>query len=145
MASARYIVGIDLGTTNSAVAYVDTAEAARRIVSFPVTQLVGEATVAERPTLPSFLYVGGEHDVFHWARNGASARYAKRESSGETGHQLPSLGHCSTPYRFCRLGCPEQTGRAEARFPPRKLWSGRRKVEVSTVLPCLWWRVGFGG
>src|SRR5262245_38164196 len=59
----RYIVGIDLGTTNSAVAYVDSAEAQRRIVSFPLPQLVTEGTIAERPTLPSFLYVGGEHDV----------------------------------------------------------------------------------
>ena len=63
MALARYIVGIDLGTTNSAVAYVDTAAALPDIVSFAIPQLVGEATVAERPTLPSFLYVGGEHDV----------------------------------------------------------------------------------
>lgn len=60
--AARFIVGIDLGTTNSAVAYVDTA-AGRGIESFPIAQLVGEAQVAERPTLPSFLYVGGEHDV----------------------------------------------------------------------------------
>ena len=63
MAASRYIVGIDLGTTNSAVAYVDTATAEHRIASFPIPQLVGEATVAERPTLPSFLYVGGEHDI----------------------------------------------------------------------------------
>jgi molecular chaperone DnaK (HSP70) len=63
MPAARYIVGIDLGTTNSAVAYVDTAGADRRVASFPIPQLVSEATLAERPTLPSFLYVGGEHDL----------------------------------------------------------------------------------
>ncbi len=61
---ARFIVGIDLGTTNSAVAYVDTA-ATRAVASqsFAIPQLVGEGAVAERPTLPSFLYLGGEHDV----------------------------------------------------------------------------------
>ncbi len=61
--AARFIIGIDLGTTNSAVAYVDSAAAAPRIASFAVPQLVAEATLEERPTLPSFLYVGGEHDV----------------------------------------------------------------------------------
>jgi molecular chaperone DnaK (HSP70) len=63
LSRARYIVGIDLGTTNSAIAYVDTAEAKRRIAPLPIPQLVAESTVAERPALPSFLYVGGEHDV----------------------------------------------------------------------------------
>ena len=64
MASARFIVGIDLGTTNSAVAYVDHDGCANGASTrSPVPQLVGEGTVAERPTLPSFLYVGGEHDV----------------------------------------------------------------------------------
>ena len=60
--AARYVVGIDLGTTNSAVAYADSA-ADRAIASFEIAQLVGEGSVAERPTLPSFLYLGGEHDL----------------------------------------------------------------------------------
>src|SRR5574337_460390 len=59
----RYIVGIDLGTTNSALAYADTNDAGRRVQSFPIAQLVAESMVAERATLPSFLYIGGAHDV----------------------------------------------------------------------------------
>jgi molecular chaperone DnaK (HSP70) len=59
----RYIVGIDLGTTNTALAYADASDPERRVVAMAIPQLVAEATVAERPTLPSFLYVGGEHDV----------------------------------------------------------------------------------
>ena len=62
MPRPRYIVGIDLGTTNSAAAYVDTSDSQRKIVPFPVPQLVGEGLVAERPALPSFLYIAGEHD-----------------------------------------------------------------------------------
>src|SRR5262245_14847945 len=61
--AARFIVGIDLGTTNSAVAYVDTTGADRTIRSFAIPQLVAEGRVEARPTLPSFLYIGGEHDV----------------------------------------------------------------------------------
>lgn len=63
MSRPRYIVGIDLGTTNSAAAYVDTSQADRRIRALPIAQLVSEGSVAERPTLPSFLYLGGEHDL----------------------------------------------------------------------------------
>ena len=59
----RFLVGIDLGTTNSAVAYVDPADPRRRVHSFAVPQLVADGTVAERATLPSFLYIGGAHDV----------------------------------------------------------------------------------
>ena len=61
--AARFVVGIDLGTTNSAVAYVDTQSGERTITSFDIAQLVAEAAVGERPTLPSFLYLAGEHDV----------------------------------------------------------------------------------
>jgi hypothetical protein len=60
---ARYIVGIDLGTTNSAVAAVDTRARRRAIATMAIPQLVAEGRVAERPTLPSALYRAGEHDV----------------------------------------------------------------------------------
>ncbi len=53
---ARYVVGIDLGTTNSAVAYVDTLEAEWRVQSFRIPQLVAPGLVEERDTLPSFHY-----------------------------------------------------------------------------------------
>ncbi|MBP1683861.1 MAG: hypothetical protein H6Q33_4 [Deltaproteobacteria bacterium] len=59
----RYIIGIDLGTTNSAAAYVDTSDGSRQVQQLMIPQLVSEGSVAERATLPSFLYIGGEHDV----------------------------------------------------------------------------------
>ncbi len=58
----RYIVGIDLGTTNCAVAYIDTTRSAE-VQHFPIPQLVNEATVAHQPTLPSFLYLPGPRDL----------------------------------------------------------------------------------
>jgi molecular chaperone DnaK (HSP70) len=60
--AARYLVGIDLGTTNTACAYVDT-EAGRAIRVFEVPQLVAPAEVRPRPTLPSFLYQAGAHEL----------------------------------------------------------------------------------
>ena len=63
MVSARYVVGIDLGTTNSALACVDTRSRRRTIETLAIPQLVSEGRVAERPTLPSALYLAGSHDV----------------------------------------------------------------------------------
>ncbi len=60
--AARYLVGIDLGTTNTACAYVDTT-AGRAIRVFDVPQLVAPAELRPRPTLPSFLYLAGAHEL----------------------------------------------------------------------------------
>ena len=57
--ASRYLIGIDLGTTNSVLAYIDTqnvADAGSPIRLFPVPQLVGHGEVRTFPTLPSFLY-----------------------------------------------------------------------------------------
>jgi hypothetical protein len=61
---AKYIVGIDLGTTNSALARCDAgaAEEVSRIEVRSIPQLVNPNEVAERTLLPSFLYIPGEFD-----------------------------------------------------------------------------------
>ncbi len=60
---ARYVVGIDLGTTNSAMAHVDTERSSPKIELDAVAQLIGPGEVAGRATLPSFLYLAGEHEL----------------------------------------------------------------------------------
>jgi molecular chaperone DnaK (HSP70) len=60
VASSRYVVGIDLGTTNCALAYVDTQASegeGQRPVLMPIPQVVNPGVVEERPLLPSFLYL----------------------------------------------------------------------------------------
>jgi molecular chaperone DnaK (HSP70) len=57
MTTARYVVGIDLGTTNSAVAFVDSTAAQPAIEMFSIAQLVAPGSVEPRPTQPSFLYL----------------------------------------------------------------------------------------
>ncbi len=52
----RFVVGIDLGTTNSAMAFVDTQNAKWHVEIFPVPQLVAPGEVESRETLPSFHY-----------------------------------------------------------------------------------------
>ncbi|MFB3855121.1 MAG: Hsp70 family protein [Vicinamibacterales bacterium] len=58
-----FLVGIDLGTTNSAVAYVDTRKRDARVEMFAIPQLVGPHEVAERVLLPSFLYFGEPQEI----------------------------------------------------------------------------------
>jgi molecular chaperone DnaK (HSP70) len=66
---ARYVIGIDLGTTNCAVAYVDLEAAADqrmdtpKIQLFQVPQLTGPGEFARHPVLPSFLYIPGAYDI----------------------------------------------------------------------------------
>ncbi|MCK6544693.1 Hsp70 family protein [Myxococcota bacterium] len=59
--NARYIVGIDLGTTNTALGFVDTSTLAEdkpvETQVFDIPQLTAPGTVLARPTLPSFTYL----------------------------------------------------------------------------------------
>jgi molecular chaperone DnaK (HSP70) len=59
----RFIVGIDLGTTNCAVAHVDLQNLDAGIVPFAIPQVVAQGEVAERPTLPSFLLLPSATEV----------------------------------------------------------------------------------
>lgn len=53
--SQRFSLGIDLGTTNSAVAITDLATDRTDIVEIP--QILGPNRIGEKPTLPSALYI----------------------------------------------------------------------------------------
>lgn len=64
----RYVVGIDLGTTNSAVSYAALEEGNREggasgIEVFHMPQLVHEGEVSALPVLPSFLYLCAGYEV----------------------------------------------------------------------------------
>ena len=72
----QYVIGIDLGTTNCAVSYVDLAsleadesfngknvEKKSLIKVFNVPQLTGHGEFTRIPVLPSFLYIPGDYDI----------------------------------------------------------------------------------
>ena len=61
MASSRFVVGIDLGTTNCSLAYVDTGapEDAQRPIDLAIPQVVQPGTVEPRSLLASYLYLPG--------------------------------------------------------------------------------------
>lgn len=57
---ARYVVGIDLGTTNSAVAFADLEDPRLGVQTLLVPQVVGPGQVERRDVLPSFHYQPAE-------------------------------------------------------------------------------------
>ena len=58
MASSRFLVGIDLGTTNTVVAFCEITDNLQRssVSLFEIDQLIGPGEVVRRPLLPSFRY-----------------------------------------------------------------------------------------
>ncbi|MGM0418167.1 MAG: Hsp70 family protein [Thermodesulfobacteriota bacterium] len=60
----RYIIGIDLGTTNTAVSYIDTSEGrSAEIKRFLIPQITRKNEFRAMETLPSFLYIPGEYEL----------------------------------------------------------------------------------
>lgn len=58
---SKFVIGIDLGTTNSALAYAPAGDPDSLETSvvkmLPIAQLVAAGECADRPVLPSFLYI----------------------------------------------------------------------------------------
>ena len=53
---SRYIIGIDLGTTNCALSYIDTFSENKQVTDFEILQWAGADSFVKQKTLPSFLY-----------------------------------------------------------------------------------------
>ena len=91
----KYIVGIDLGTTNSAVSYVDLTiknSDKNKIRFLDIPQLVAPGEIGQRSVLPSFLYIPGPYDMpegstsLPWDKN---RKYAVGEIAREQGAVVP--------------------------------------------------------
>lgn len=98
-ASSRYLVGIDLGTTHTVVAYADVSQGAAQAQAnlFEIDQLVGPGEVAKRPLLPSFRYhpaageLPEEQLVLPWAQQripGDEISYLVGEYARELGSKV---------------------------------------------------------
>src|SRR5256885_7569759 len=109
----RYLIGIDLGTTNSALAYVDL-QAARagpagspKIHIFHVPQLIAAGEVKPRELLPSFLYLPGQHDLppgataLPWA---PACAYVVGEFARNQGARVPGRLATSAKSWLCHAG-----------------------------------------
>jgi len=122
---ARYLIGIDLGTTNSAVAYLDLQHPRRGerldIKSFPIPQLTAAGEVKERPLLPSFLYLPGQHDLPPHATAlpwDAQRDYAVGEFARNHGGKVPGRLVSSAKSWLCHGGVDRSAGLLPWTAPP---------------------------
>lgn len=87
--AAKYVLGIDLGTTNCVVSYVALEADDPNVELFKVEQLVAASTLEPRNSLPSFLYLAPEHETrsealdVPWgqARDYCVGEYARRQGA----------------------------------------------------------------
>jgi molecular chaperone DnaK (HSP70) len=128
--ASRYVVGIDLGTTNSALAFVDTgAGKDPKVTPFPVPQVVGQGAVEERPLLPSFLYLPGDGEQPAGALKlpwDAKRDYCVGEFARAFGSQVPTRLVASAKSWLCHPG----VDRKAAILPHRAPETGRRVSPV---------------
>src|SRR5438067_8235243 len=109
---AHYLIGIDLGTTNSALAYIDLRQVRKRggqpeIQPFAVPQLVAPGEMGERELLPSFLYLPGPHDLPAGATAlpwDAECKYAVGEFARNHGARIPGRLVTSAKSWLCHAG-----------------------------------------
>jgi len=95
---ARFSVGIDLGTTNCAIARADItdADAVGPIEVLPIPQLVEAGEVAPLTLLPSFLYVAGDLDFpagslrVPWEEEGVRPPHVVGELARKRGAERPA-------------------------------------------------------
>jgi molecular chaperone DnaK (HSP70) len=110
VSEARYAIGVDLGTTNCALSYVDLAageDDAGRQQTMPVAQLISPGVVEERPLLPSFLYLPHPDElapgelVLPW---GAQPDFIVGALARERGAQTPIRLVSSAKSWLCHAG-----------------------------------------
>lgn len=90
--SAKYVIGIDLGTTNSVVAYSPVDGEKPQVTCLPIPQLVAPGTIESKSTLPSFLYLATEQELaakqfdLPWHQ---AAEFAVGELARSQGAEIP--------------------------------------------------------
>src|SRR3954470_1954748 len=127
MAASRFVVGIDLGTTNSALAYVDTgAGDTPEGAALSVPQVVNPFVVEDRALLPSFLYLPGPNEQpagslkLPWDAN---RDFAVGEFARNFGSQVPTRLVSSAKSWLCHAGVDRR-----APILPWKAPEGGRKI-----------------
>jgi molecular chaperone DnaK (HSP70) len=109
----RFVVGIDLGTTNTAVGFVDTHEETPSVKPFPIVQLVAPGQLEPRPTLPSFLYLAAPGEFGKDALNLPWSTLPPTQCCGELarthGWQVPTRLVSSAKSWLCHPGIDRES------------------------------------
>ncbi|MFI5343950.1 MAG: Hsp70 family protein, partial [Chlamydiales bacterium] len=91
----RYLIGIDLGTTNCALAYVDTEKPHFPLQLFPISQLTALGKTDALSTLPSFCYLSARGE---WPKG--SLKLPWKEESGTFAGQFAKVQGARVPTRL---------------------------------------------
>jgi molecular chaperone DnaK (HSP70) len=117
--AAKYVVGIDLGTTHTALAYAeireDDAKPEVHVLSIP--QLVAQGTVDSHDLLPSFLYFGHESEgpqALPWDKK---RTYAVGEHARARGVDAPARVISSAKSWLCHPSVDRRAGILPAGAP----------------------------
>lgn len=92
MARAKFSIGIDLGTTNCAMAFEPLDGTDTRTQVFAIPQWEKPGTLSESPTLPSFLYLPAEHEAVGLGGEAAwvPGRFARKQAAEWPGRVVHS-------------------------------------------------------
>ncbi len=136
----QYVIGIDLGTTNCAVSYVDVAQLREQgvikqlpdkkkvIKVFNIPQLTGHGEFSKISVLPSFLYIPGDYDI---SKETLKHPWKKREDmfagtfARDHGSKIPSRLVSSAKSWLCNANADRQ-----ARILP---WGSQGVEKISPV------------
>ena len=126
MSLSRFVVGIDLGTTNSALAYYDSGLGDKAVLThLKIPQVVAPGVVEDRPLLPSFLYLPGPNEQPAGAMKlpwDAERDYCVGEFARVFGSQVPTRLVASAKSWLCHSG----VDRKAAILPWKAPEDGRR-------------------
>ncbi|PQO33460.1 Hsp70 family protein [Blastopirellula marina] len=123
--AAKYVIGVDLGTTNSVIAFSDL-EAEQPVVELlEIPQLVAASTIENRKSLPSFLYLATQADAeggklgLPWdeSQSFAIGEWARRQSADTPDRTVGGAKSWLSHHKVDRQGnilpwnAPEEVGK----------------------------------
>ena len=138
-APSRFVVGIDLGTTNCALAWVDTAArtTAPSIHLQDIPQLVNPGRDRRAPLLPSFLYLPGEQRLpcrQHGAAMGPAPTQRGRRGRATARRREPVAAGAPARSPGCRTAA-RTARRRSCRGARRRRCRSISPVDASAALP----------
>ena len=107
MSDSRYVVGIDLGTTNTVLSYIDSEQEDPAVQVLQIPQVVSPGVTEERDHLPSFLYLAAGPEFpdgaldLPWDRGRA---FAVGELARSHGANVPARLVSSAKSWLCHAG-----------------------------------------
>ncbi len=110
---SKYVVGIDLGTSNTALSYVDSEantddpNAPIQVIDQAIKQVVSAGNVEARPTLPSAIYLAAGNELAEGALNlpwRSESHIAIGQFARSQGAKVPTRYVHSAKSWFCHNG-----------------------------------------